>query len=102
MARAMWKRKNPPGQTVPKTNNLTVSPITSAIEESLNNLPDDIREECIMAIKNKRNNQSYRNNSNQVNYNANSNNSNHSANNSGQQTKKQKTNLNYMRIKNLQ
>ena len=41
-----------------------------------------------MAIKNKRNQQSYRN-SNQGNYNANSNNSNQSANNSGQQPKKQ-------------
>ena len=86
-ARAMWKRKNPPGLIVPKTT-VTVSPITSEIEHSLNNLPEDIREECIMAIKNKRNQQSYRN-SNQGNYNANSNNSNQSANNSGQQPKKQ-------------
>ena len=44
-ARAMWKRKNPSGQTVPKINNLTVRPITSEVEDSLNNLPDDIREE---------------------------------------------------------
>ena len=89
-ARAMWKRKNPSGQTAPKINNLTVSPINSEVEDSLNYLPDDIREECIMAIKNKRKNQSYLNNT-QGNYNANSNNGNHSnkgnqsANNSGQQ-----------------
>ena len=34
-----------------------MSPITSTIEDSLNGLPEDIREECIMEIKNKRNNQ---------------------------------------------
>jgi hypothetical protein len=55
MARAMWKHKNPSGQ-LPKLQNLTMSPITSAIENSLNGLPEDIREECILAIKNKRNN----------------------------------------------
>jgi mannosyltransferase OCH1-like enzyme len=46
---------------MPKISNLTLSPIASEIEDSLQNLPEDIREECIMAIKNKRNNQ-YHNN----------------------------------------
>jgi hypothetical protein len=35
--------------------NVAINQITSEIEESLNNLPDEIRVECIMAIKNKRN-----------------------------------------------
>jgi hypothetical protein len=38
-----------------------MSLITAAIEDTLNGLPDDIREECILAIKSKRNN-SFRNN----------------------------------------
>jgi hypothetical protein len=51
-ARAMWKCKNLVGHIVPKIQNLTMSPITSEIKNSLNNLPEDIRDECIMAIKN--------------------------------------------------
>jgi hypothetical protein len=47
-ARAMWKRKHPVGQ-LPKIQNLTMSPITTAI----NGLPEDIREECILPIKTK-------------------------------------------------
>jgi hypothetical protein len=39
-----------------------LSPIRPTIKESLNALSDDIREECIMAIKNKRNDQSFCNN----------------------------------------
>ena len=62
-ARAMWKRKHPAGVLPVRTQNVTVSPITSDIENSLNNLPDDIREECIAAIKNKRNQYNNRNNS---------------------------------------
>jgi hypothetical protein len=42
-ARAMWKR----------TTN-AMNPITIEIEDSFNNLPDDIREECIMAIQTNR------------------------------------------------
>jgi hypothetical protein len=60
MARAMWKRKHPAGQ-LPKLQNMTMSPITAAIEDTLNGLPEDIREECILAIKSKRNN-TFRNN----------------------------------------
>jgi excinuclease UvrABC ATPase subunit len=59
-ARAMWKRKHPVGQ-LPKLPNLTMSPVTTTIEETINGLPDDIREECILANKNKRNN-TFRNN----------------------------------------
>jgi hypothetical protein len=33
-----------------------MSPITTAIKDTLNELPEDIREECILAIKSKRNN----------------------------------------------
>jgi hypothetical protein len=51
-ARAMWKCKHPVGQ-LPKVQNLTMSPITTAIKETLNGLPEDIREECILAIKKK-------------------------------------------------
>ena len=47
----MWKRKNPSGHTLPKIQNLTMYPITSEIEDSLNGLPEDIRKECIVAIK---------------------------------------------------
>jgi hypothetical protein len=42
---------------MPKIQNLTMNSITSEKESSLQNIPDDIREECIMKIKNKRNNQ---------------------------------------------
>jgi hypothetical protein len=38
---------------MPKIQNLTESVITSSNEDSLNGLPDDIRGECIMAIKTK-------------------------------------------------
>jgi hypothetical protein len=34
-----------------------MSPIASEIENTLQNLPEDVRDDCIMAIKNKRNNQ---------------------------------------------
>jgi hypothetical protein len=68
MARAMWKQKHPADQ-LPKLQNLTMSQLTAAVEDTLSNLPDDIREECILAIKSKRNN-SFRNNqsSSQQNY----------------------------------
>jgi hypothetical protein len=33
-----------------------MNPVTASIEDTLNNLPEDIREECISAIRNKRNN----------------------------------------------
>ncbi len=59
-ARAMWKRKHPIDQT-PKLQNLSITPVTASIEDTLSGLPDDIREECISAIKNKRNN-AFRNN----------------------------------------
>jgi hypothetical protein len=55
MARAMWKWKHPADQ-LPKLQNLSISPLTASVEDTLNNLPDDIREECILAIKSKRNN----------------------------------------------
>ena len=60
LARAMWKRKHPVDQ-MPKLQNLTMSPLTATLEDTLGNLPDDIREECINAIRNKRNN-TFRNN----------------------------------------
>jgi hypothetical protein len=50
-ARAMWKRKNPAGYFSTKIQSLTVSPITSEIENSLQQLPEYIREESIKAIK---------------------------------------------------
>ena len=78
--------KKPSGRTLPKIQKLTMSPITSEIKDSLNGLPKDIREECIMTIKNKRNNQFH--NNNQVNYSGNSNN-NHGSNNNGQTNKGQ-------------
>jgi hypothetical protein len=53
--RAMWERKYPSGQNLPKLQNLTMNPITSEIEDSINNLPDKIWEDCIMVVKNKRN-----------------------------------------------
>jgi hypothetical protein len=80
-ARAMWKRKNPNGGEMPKVQKLTLSLITSEIENTLQNLPEDIRDDCIMAIKNKRNNQYHNNyqgnhsghsNQNSGNYNQNS------------------------------
>ena len=57
--RAMWKRKNPAGYTMRKIQNITISPISSAIEDALKDLPEDIREE---SKKNKRNNQNCSNN----------------------------------------
>jgi transcription initiation factor IIE alpha subunit len=57
--RAMWKRKNLTRQAMPQIQNLTMSLITMSIEDSLKGLLWEIREECIMAIKSKRNNQSY-------------------------------------------
>jgi hypothetical protein len=39
-----------------------MSPTTSEIENSLQNLPENIRDKCIMAIKNKSNNQWHSNN----------------------------------------
>ena len=59
-ARAMWKRKHPVDQ-LPKMQTLSMNPVTASIEDTLNNLPEDIREECIAAIRNKRNN-AFRNN----------------------------------------
>jgi hypothetical protein len=56
----MWKHKHPVDQ-LPKVQNLTMNPVTASIEDTLNNLPEDIREECISAIRNKRNN-AFRNN----------------------------------------
>ncbi len=38
-----------------------MSPITSEIEDTLQNLPKDVRDEYIMAFKNKRNNQNRNN-----------------------------------------
>jgi hypothetical protein len=59
--RAMWKCKNPAGYVMMCIQNLIMSPIRSETEDSLQNLPDDIREKYIMTIKNKRNNQYYNN-----------------------------------------
>jgi hypothetical protein len=59
-ARAMWKRKHPVDQ-LPKMQTLSMNPVTASIEDTLNTLPEDIREECIAAIRNKRNN-AFRNN----------------------------------------
>jgi hypothetical protein len=53
-AREMWKSKHPSEQ-LPKEQNLTISPITAEIEVFLYGLPDDIRNLCILAIKNKNN-----------------------------------------------
>jgi hypothetical protein len=61
-ARAMWKHKYPAGYVVPKIQSLTMSPITSELENSLQNLAEDIRDKSIMAIKNKRNNHYHNNN----------------------------------------
>jgi hypothetical protein len=85
-ARAMWKRKHPAGQ-LPKMQNLIMSPITSAIEDTLNGLPEDIREECISAIKIKRKNAFHNNqqgNTRQNNY------SGYQGSNNGQSTNKNK------------
>ena len=78
-ARAMWKRKNLAGYNVEKIQNVTLSLITSSIEDSLNNLPDDIREECIMTIKNKRKKQYH--STNQSNYSGNNSSNQHPINN---------------------
>jgi hypothetical protein len=48
----MWKRKNPVRITTPKMQNETLSPITSDIEASLNRLPEYVRKECMIGIKN--------------------------------------------------
>jgi hypothetical protein len=92
MARAMWKQKHPADQ-LPKLQNLTISPITAAVKDTLNSLPDDIREDCILAIKRKRNT-SFRNNqgSSQQNYfnNQGSNNGQAKSKNKGQGGQKQK------------
>ncbi len=50
MARAMWKRKHSADQ-LPKLQNLTMRPLTAAVEDTLSNLPDDIIEECISRAK---------------------------------------------------
>jgi hypothetical protein len=55
MARAMWKRKHPADQLT-KLQNLTMSTLMAAVEDTLSSLPDNIREECILAIRSKRNN----------------------------------------------
>ena len=73
-----------------------MSPITSEIENSLKNLPEDIRDKCIMTIKNKRKNQ-YRNNNqgnNSGNYSNNQQNANMQA-NINQTKKKNKLSLAY-------
>ena len=93
LARAMWKRKHPVDQ-MPKLQNLTMSPLTATLEDTLNNLPDDIREECINAIKNKRNN-SFRNNQNS----SQQHNSNGQSSNNGQSKFKNK-NQNGQKLKN--
>ncbi len=54
--RAMWKRKNLAGHILPKEQSLTMSLSTLEIESSMQQLNEDIWEECIMAIKNKRTN----------------------------------------------
>ncbi len=55
MKRAMLKQQHASGQ-LPKMRNLTMSSIAAAIEDSLNELSDDIREDfIILAIKNKGN-----------------------------------------------
>jgi hypothetical protein len=84
MARAMLKRKHPADQLL-KLQNLTMSPITAAVEDTLNGLPDNIREEYILVIKSKRNNL-FRNNqgSSQQNY------SNNQGSNNGQAKNKNK------------
>jgi hypothetical protein len=51
----MWKRNFPTGQSLPSIQNLAIGQITSKIEESLNNLSDEIRDKCIIEIKNKQN-----------------------------------------------
>jgi hypothetical protein len=73
-ARAMWKRKFPAGQSLPKIKNLAIYIFTSEMEDSLNYLLDEIREICILAVKNKWNqyfctntNQDYNNSSNNQN-----------------------------------
>jgi hypothetical protein len=95
MARAMWKRKHPADQ-LPKLQNLTVSPLTASVEDTLSNLPDDIRDECIMAIKSKRNN-SFRNNqgsSQQNYYGSNNGQTQNKSKNKGDQKRKPKTDNN--------
>jgi hypothetical protein len=91
----MWKKKNPAGYVMLYVQNITMSPITLTLKDSLNNLPNDIKEECIMAIKNKRSNQ-YRTNS-QGNYLGNSNYNPSSSNNrqahKGQRKKKNKSSV---------
>jgi hypothetical protein len=92
MARAMWKRKHLADQ-LPKLQNLSMSPLTASVEDTLSNLPDDIRGECILAIKSKRNDL-FRNNKNnsQQNYSNNQGSYNGQAKNKnkGQNNQKQK------------
>jgi hypothetical protein len=44
-AKAMWKLKNLAGYVLPKIQNRTMSPIASEIENSLQNLPEDLESE---------------------------------------------------------
>ena len=101
-ARAMWKRKYPVDQ-LPKVQNLTMNPVTASIEDTLNNLPEDIREECISAIRNKRNNafRNYQGNNAQNSYSGyqNSNNGQSSSKNKSQKKKgKNSSNSSYNTI----
>jgi hypothetical protein len=74
-----------------------MSPITAEIENSLNNLPEDIRGECIMAIKNRRNMQYCNNNQPNYlgNYNINQQNSGNEQTNKSQAKKKNKSSIAY-------
>jgi hypothetical protein len=87
----MWKCKHPANQR-PKLQNLTMSPITAAVEDTRNGLPDDIREECKLAIKSKRNSSFCNQSSSQQNYSNNqgSNNGQAKNKNKGQNGQKQK------------
>jgi hypothetical protein len=52
-ARAMWKRKFPAGQNIPLIQNVAINTITHEIEDPFKSLPDEIRIECLMTLKNK-------------------------------------------------
>jgi hypothetical protein len=56
-ARGVWKQKNITGCALPKIQNLTMCPLTSDIHDTLQQLPDTVRNEYIMSIRNKRSNQ---------------------------------------------
>jgi hypothetical protein len=58
----LQQSKNLLGYVMPKTRTLTKNPITSEIQDTMQKLSDDISDECIMAIKNKQNNQTLNNN----------------------------------------